>query len=120
MVVEGVAAGQDQPAQALGVAGGHDLGDGAAAVVADQDDVTQVQGSEEVGDQAADPGGGEVGVGGHRGWVGAEGKFGADAAELVVEQVDDGTPQVGAHEVAVEEDDRGAAARFVIVQGAGR
>ena len=44
MVVEGVAAGQDQPTQSLGVAGGNHLGDSAAAVVADQDDLLQIKG----------------------------------------------------------------------------
>jgi len=46
----------------IGQGFGHHLGDGAAAVVAHQDDPVQVQGLEEVGDQAANPGGGEVGV----------------------------------------------------------
>jgi hypothetical protein len=96
MVVEGVAGGQHQPTQPLRMAGGHHLGDRAATVVADQDDLVQVQGLQEVGDQPAKPGGGQVGSGAHRGRVGAEGQLGSDAAELAVEQLDDGIPQVGA------------------------
>jgi len=102
------------------VAGGHDLGNGAAAVVADQDDLAQVQRLEEVGNQAAEANGGQVGVQRHRGRVGAEGKLGGDAAELAGQALDDRIPQAGAHEVAVEEDNRGAAAGLLVVQGAVR
>jgi hypothetical protein len=42
VVVERVAGGQHEPAEPVGVAGGDDLGDRAAAVVADQDDRAQV------------------------------------------------------------------------------
>jgi hypothetical protein len=118
MVVESVAAGQDQPTQSLRVAGGNHLSDGAAAVVADQDDLLQIKGVEEVGDQTANPGGGQVGVRAHRGRVGAERQFGTQAAEFAFQEPDHRIPEVGAHEVAVEEDNRDAAASFVIVQSA--
>src|SRR4029450_6093806 len=96
------------------------LGGAPAAVVADQDDLVKVKSLEEVGDQPAESGGGQVGVGPHRSWMGAEGQLGGDAAELPVQAPDDRIPEVGAHEVAVEEHDRGAAAGLVVAQGAVR
>jgi hypothetical protein len=50
--------------------------------------------------------------------VGAEGQLWGEAAEFAFQVLDHGIPEVGAHEVAVEENKRGAAASFVIVQSA--
>src|SRR5215207_1741579 len=120
MVVEGVAAGEDQPTQSLRVAGGNHLGDGATAVVADQDDLLQIKGLKKVGDQTANPGSGQVGIRVQRGRVGAERQLRGDTAGIGFQKLDYRIPEVSTHEVTVKEDNWGAAASFVIAQSAMR
>ena len=50
--------------------------------------------------------------------VRAERQLRDQAAEFVLEQAHDGIPQVGAHEVAVEEHHRRSHAGFLVVHGA--
>jgi hypothetical protein len=50
--------------------------------------------------------------------MGTEGQLRDEAAKFAFQKVDDGIPEVGAHEVAVEEDDRDAASAVVIMQSA--
>src|SRR5262249_14686933 len=66
-VVVGFAVGQGEGVQALGVAGGKYLGDGAARVVGDQIDLVQTKGVAAIGDEAGQAGQREVLAGRGRG-----------------------------------------------------
>ena len=100
------------------MAGGYHLSDGAPAVIADQDNAMQVEGLEKVCHQTANAGRGQVGVRAHRARMGTEGQLGGKAAEFASQKLDHGIPEVGTHQVAVEENKRDAAASLVIVQSA--
>jgi hypothetical protein len=110
----GVAVGEDEAADPLGVAGDQHLRHRAARVVADDRHVLEVERLEEVGDQGCDPGRGEVGVGAHRNLLGADRPVRRDAAEAIGEGVDDAVPEATVDQVAVDEDDRLACARLAI------
>ena len=106
----GVAVGEDEAADAIGVGGDQDLRDGAAGVVADDGDVVEPRAARSARRAiAAMPGGGEVGAGQHRDPVGADRPVGRDAAAAVGEAVDDAVPEAAVDQVAVDEDDRLAA-----------
>ena len=67
-----------------------------------------------------DAGRGEVGVGVHRDLVGGDRPVGGDAAEAVREAVDDAVPEPPVDQVAVDEDDWLALARFAVADPARR
>ncbi len=114
-VVEAVRRRQHDAAEPLRTAGQHDLGEGSAGVVRDQQDVTQVEGVEEVRDQVGDPGRAEVGVRPERDLVRAERQVDAEAPEAGCRQIrDDVPPEIGVDQGAVDEHDRPPLAAFEV------
>jgi hypothetical protein len=94
-----------------------ELADRPTGVVADERDVLEVEGSEEVADQPRDAGRRHVGVGVHRDAVRAEREVGDDAARVGLEQGRHLAPQLAVDEQAVDEDDRRALAGVAVVDG---
>ena len=101
----GVAVGEHEPAQPLGVVGGDELRDGAAGVVAAEDHVPQVALLEQSGDEAREAGRAEVRAGRRRLRVGAERQGRRERLDVLAERGDDLPPQPVVREQAVEEDD---------------
>ncbi len=116
----GVAVGEDEAADSLGMAGYRHLGHRAAGVVADQGHVVEIQLVEEAGDDRGDSVGGQVRIRAHRNSLGADRPVGGDAAAAAREAVDDSIPEPPIDQIAVDEDDRRAFARFSVADRPGR
>jgi hypothetical protein len=102
----GVAVGQDEAADPLGMAGDEHLRHRPARVVADDRHVLQVEGLEEAGDDRRDPIRRQVGIRVHRDLLRSDRPVGGDAATAVGEAVDDAAPEAPVDQVAVDEDHR--------------
>jgi hypothetical protein len=98
-----VAVGEDETADALGVAADQHLGHGAAGIVADDGDVVEVERLEEGGDRRRDPRRGEVGAGLHRDLLGAQRPVRRETAMALGKPVDNAVPKSPIDEVAVDE-----------------
>jgi hypothetical protein len=104
-VLVGIAVGQDQAADAVGVGGHQHLRNRSAGVVADDRHVFELELGEELGDQPRYAGGGEVGIAVHCRPVRGDRPIGCDAAEAIREAIDDPIPKPPVDQVAVDEDD---------------
>jgi hypothetical protein len=105
-ILEGVAVGEHEAGDVLGVPGDHELADSAAGVVADQGDVAQLRGRQEIGDEPGQTGRAKVGVGIHRHQVRAGQQIPDDAAESLRERRHDIAPVIPIHQEPVHEYDR--------------
>ena len=103
-VLEGVAVGEHEAADAAGVGVQQVLADRPAGVVADERDVTQVEGLDQGDDLAGDAARRLVGAGADRDAVGAERQVGGDRAHaLRGQRGGDAAPQRAVDEDAVDE-----------------
>jgi hypothetical protein len=114
-VVERVAGGQHGPLDAGGALADEQLDQGAAGVVADHGDVVQVQALEELRDQPRHPGQRTVGVGPHRGGVGAQRQRRHHAAMVDAEVSDHRVPQRSVHQQPVQQHHHRPVAAGVLV-----
>ena len=106
----------DPIAAALGVMGGDQLAERAARIVADENDVVQVQGLHEVGNQLSDGSGTHVGVCRHRQLVGAERQVWDYAAVARGQRREEVTPEATVHHQPVHEDNRASFAHDLHAQ----
>ena len=105
-VFERITTGEYQRTEPLGMVHRDELRDDPAGVVADQHHIVEVEGGQDIGDDAGDAVDGAVGAGTQRLWMRAERPGGGDAPQAPPgESLADLAPQLAAHHVPVHEHD---------------